>query len=375
MSKMSGPAQYWTFWGKKVRAPNPEVVKLQAGLMEKHFTWKEKRQIPGLTLGFNQQRAALLEACDKDIRIRLKSCGKLDQHGNRSECGVVFCPRCLMLRRRRQTRENIDLFAHLGNEKLAFMTVLVEVITDLKKAKAIQDKFAWKIRNTIMGKRREDPRWNNVMVKAYWEFDYLWDSDGLGRNTKIALPLLGLPTFTFGESHWLLHFHAIVALGDISIDELKEALKRKNAPHPYQIDVQPFRTHQDVNWNIRRITRYSMKFRIEDDYKRTGSFDPEYEFDMEAANERKWWPKESVGLLADHLSQPLHGYRSLQFWIGAKSTSKSRIGQKATAKIEGDVEELVSVVGDTEENEPVKASNAVQDLISRMKSKGNEPQL
>jgi len=367
MSNVSGPVRYWTIWGEQVRAPSDAVTAFQAALIAKHFTWKEKRRIPGLTDGFKQQRAALLLACDDPLKERIKKCGKLDQHGNAWECGVVFCPYCLMKRRGRQSRENIKLFAPLGNDKLAFMTVLVRVVTDLKDVRDIQDKFALKVRNAIMARRRKDSRWNGVMVKAYWEFDHLWDSDDLGRNTKIALPLLGLPDFTFG-SHWLLHFHAIVALGDITVDELKEAMSRRNAPHPYQVDVQPFRAHLDVKWNIRRITRYSMKYRMEDGYKRTGPFDKEYEHDTNA--ERKWWPKESVRLLADHLSQPLHGYRASQFWVGPKGALKSKIGEVDMSQIEGDVETLVPERALTEKEKLAKKSKAVGDLIDRMKSKG-----
>lgn len=371
MSNMNGPARHWIIWGKKVGAPSSGMVKIRAGLMKSAFTRKERAQIPGLTPGFEQQRAALLLACDKPLQARLRECGRLDQHGNRRECGVVFCPRCLMLRRGRQSRENIKLFAPLGNGGLAFMTVLVRVVSDLKDARDIQEKFALKVRNAIMAKRQKDTRWNNVMVKAYWEFDHLWDSDDLGRNTKIALPLLGLPDLIF-DSHWLLHFHAIVALGDITIDELKSAMKRKNAPHPYQVDVQPFRADRDVNWNIRQITRYSMKYRIENHYKRSGPFDPDYEFDMEAANERKWWPQESVRLLVVHLSQPLHGYRSSQFWIGPKATPKSQVGEITPLQIDGDVEALVPEPVLTEEEKAAKASEVRRDLITRMKAKRSE---
>lgn len=368
MSNMNGPARSYTIWGQTVGAPSSGILNIRAALMKSGFTWKEKRKIPGLTPGFQQQYTALTLACDKVTQARLKSCNKLDHHGNRSECGVVFCPRCMLLRRGRQTGENIKLFAHLGNDRLAFMTVLVKVITDLNDTEAIQDKFAWKIRNTIMAMRRRDLRWNNVMVKAYWEFDNLQESDELGRNATIALEQLGMPTFTFG-SHWLLHFHAIVALGDITIDELKETLKRENTPHPFQVDIQPFRPHQDVNLNIQRITRYSMKFRIEDHYKRTGPFDPEYEHNMD---ERKWWPKESVTSLVEHLNRTSHGYQSLQFWIGAKGTSKRKTGQMARPKIDGDVAALASKPGIARKTKPVKAGNTILDMINRVNPSGGK---
>lgn len=374
MSKMSESARVFKIWGETVRMPSEAVLKLQAALMEKSFTWSEKQQIPGLTIGFNQQRKALLLACDDPLKTRLRRCGKLDQHKNRYGCGVVFCPRCLMLRRRDQSRENIKLFAHLGNPKLAFMTVLVKIIGDLGEAQDVQDKFAWRIRNTIKARRKADPRWNNVMVKAYWEFDNLRETDDYGRNAKIAIEKLEMPDFAFGSA-WLLHFHAIVALGDLTLDEFSTAIRNEHAPLPYQVDVRPFRLDQDVEWNIRRTTRYSMKYRIEDHYKRTTPFDDEYVHDSTA--ERSWWPKESVRLLATHLSREYNGYRSQQFWIGPKSTTKAKVGQKFEPKIGGDVEDLASVLGvepDSSEEKKDKAKAAIRDLVARMKSKGSGSQ-
>ena len=328
MSKTRGSAQIWRIWDTNVKAPSAEVLALQAALMKDAFTWTEKKKIPGLTLGFAQQRVAVKLAVGtaSEIWSRINKCGKEDESGNKWECGVVFCPRCLMLRRGRQTAENLRLFAHLGNEKLAFMTVLVRVITDLGDARALQDKFALKIRNAISVERRADSKWNDVMVKGFWEFDHLSDTTKLGRNAKIALPQLGFQTLGIGQTQWLLHTHAIVALGDVSLDDFKEAVKRKGMDGPFQVDVQPFDGKKDVNENIKDITRYSMKFRIEDGYKRTGPFDPKYKFDMLASNKRKWWPKEAVASLTTHLSQRLHGYRSLQFWIGAKGQTKEKTG-------------------------------------------------
>jgi len=332
MTTESEPPEIWRFWDHEVKARPAEISKFQAELMKNAFRWSEKRKIPGLTLGFAQQRAALKIAGDTSVQARLNICGDLDANGNKHECGVVFCPRCLLLRRGRQTAENLRLFAHQGNEHLAFMTVLVKVLPELSDAVEIQEKFTRKMRNAIMAKRRLNPAWNEVSVKGYWEFDHLLDTDPLGRNAQIALPPLGFPKVPSGESFWLLHFHAVVGLRDVSLGDFRAVIQGKNAPHPYQVDVQPFDTSRDVKLNIRNITRYAMKYRIEDDYKRTGPFDPEYEFDRQARSERKWWPKEAVSSLANYLSQPRHGYRSQQFWIGPTDKSKKKTGVRTKGR-------------------------------------------
>lgn len=332
MTDAGEPPETWNFWGEEVKARPAEISKFQAELMKKAFTWSEKQKIPGLTIGFAQQRAALKIAGDTSVQARLNICGEMDANQNMHECGVVFCPRCLLLRRGRQTAENLRLFAYQGNEKLAFMTVLVKVLPDLTDAVETQEKFTRKMRNAIAAKRRLDPAWNKLSVKGYWEFDHLLDTDPLGRNAQIALPPLGFPEQATGKSYWLLHFHAIVGLRGVSLADFKAVIQGKKAPLPYQVDVQPFDTSRDVKLNIRHITRYSMKFRIEDDYKRTGPFDPEYEFDRQARSERKWWPKEAVSSLANYLSQPLHGYRSQQFWIGPKASTKKKTGVRTKGR-------------------------------------------
>ncbi|KKC40878.1 hypothetical protein WH87_01520 [Devosia epidermidihirudinis] len=116
MTISNNPVPYWNIWGHYVRAPSTGLQAVQAALMDRAFTWAEKRKIPGLTLGFAQHKAAVKLAAgpNSDIASRLTSCGRVDEHGNLHECRVTLCPRCIMLRRYRDTAENRELFAHLG---------------------------------------------------------------------------------------------------------------------------------------------------------------------------------------------------------------------------------------------------------------------
>lgn len=339
MTNSNDPTPYWNIWGHYVRAPSAKLQALQAKLMASAFTWTEKRKIPGLTLGFAQHKAAVKLAVGQHsvIANRMSRCGRVDEHGNRHECGVTLCPRCIMLRRGRQTAENRELFAHLGNDGLAFMTVLVEVIDNLDDADDLMAEHEQKISNAIRNRRQKDARWNDVYVKGYWELEHYRDNEDLGHNEARTLPALGYPEIGFGDSVWLLHCHAIVALGEISIDELKHALRSKSYDKAHQVDIRPFESHRDVIENIKRTTRYSMKFRIEDDYKRTKPYDPEYVYDIEACNDRKWWPKAAVAALADYLCKPRGGFQALQFWVGPKGVSKTKVvsGKPSPKKVDG----------------------------------------
>lgn len=339
MTLTNDPAPYWNIWGHYVRAPSTALQALRAELMAKAFTRNEKSKIPGLTPGFAQHTAAVKLAAGpySDITKRITRCGKLDEHGNLHECRVTLCPRCIMLRRYRETAENRELFAHLGNEGLAFMTVLVKVVDNLDDADELKAKHKLKISNAIRNRRLHDARWNDVYVKGYWELEHYLDNQDLGYNERRTLPELGFPAIGFGNSVWLLHCHAIVALGNITVDELKTALRSEAYDKSFQVDIRPFKTHRDVIDNIKDTTRYSMKYRIEDDYKRTEPHDPDFVHDIDVCNGRKWWPKDAVAALANYLCKPRGGFQAMEFWIGPSGLSKTEVlsGKPQPRQVDG----------------------------------------
>lgn len=323
----------WNFWGQEVRAPCEDLTSLRAELMAQgYFTYREKKKIPGLTLGMLQHRKAVEVALGwhDAISSRIRECASLDKWGNPSECKVPLCPRCMMLQRGRETAENIELFAHQGNEKLVFLTLLLPMTRNLDDIPKLKAEHKLKIRNALKYQARKDPRWKQVYMKGYWEIEHYLDTelDELGRNKKISASRLNPYLFAVGASVWHLHCHAIVALGEVSIDELKEALRAKSYDVPYQVDIEPFRAQRQVEENIKSITRYGMKFRIEKDFKRADAFDPDFVFDMEASNYRKWWPKKAVQEFARFLCKSRASFQSTNFWIGPDGQSKDEVRVK-----------------------------------------------
>lgn len=330
----------WNFWGQEVRAPSQSLLDIQAALMASEaFKPYEKKKIPGLTLGMLQHWKAVQVAVGwhDDISDRMRDCGNLDQWGNPSECRFPLCPRCFMLERGRETAENIELFAHQGNEQLAFLTLLLPLTRNLDDIPKLKADHKLKIRNALKYKARHDPPWKQVYMKGYWEIEHYLDTEleEGGRNTKIATSALNPVAWAVGASVWHLHCHAIVALGDISIEELREALRAKSYDKPYQVDIQPFRSHRTPENNIKSITRYGMKFRIEKDFKRTEPFDPDYVFDMEVSNTRIWWPKDAVEKFTRFLCKPRGGFQGTHFWIGpdGKTKNEVRVKKKKPSKV------------------------------------------
>lgn len=311
----------WNFWGEVVRAPSADLINLRAAMMEQNcFTRREKKNIPSLTLGMLQQWKAVEVALGwhDDIPKRMRECGAINQYGNKTECRVPLCPRCMMLRRGKETAKNIKLFAHHGNEKLAFLTVLLPLERDLAETVELKKQHKLKFRNAIKYLARKDPRWKEVYMKGYWEIDYYLDTElhELGRNKKIAMSALNPVLWAVGKPAWHLHCHAIVHLGDVTLQEVKDAFRAQAYDLPYQVDIQPFKSHRSVEENLKTLTRYSMKFRIETDFKRSGLFDPDYSFSLAVSHERNWWPKQVVAEFARFLCKPRASFQSATFWIG-----------------------------------------------------------
>lgn len=339
-SNLENHQSTWNFWGHEVRAPSEGLTALRAELMaQDYFSDKEKKKIPGLTLGMLQHRKAVEVALGwhDTIPSRIRDCGGLDKWDNPSECKVPLCPRCMMLQRGRETAENIELFAHQGNEKLVFLTLLLPMTRNLDDIPKLKTEHKLKIRNALKYQARKDPRWKQVYMKGYWEIEHYLDTElaQAGRNKKIAASILNPYLFAVGGSVWHLHCHAIVALGDISIKELKDALRAKSYDAPYQVNIEPFRTYRTVEENIKRITRYGMKFRIEKDFKRSEPFDPDFVFDMEASNNRNWWPKKAVEKITRFLCKSRASFQATNFWIGPDGQKKNevRVKRKKASKI------------------------------------------
>ncbi len=158
---------------------------------------------------------------------------------------------------------------------MAFLTLLVSPTCDLGTVDPCIDATETSLRNIIRYKRRSDARWNAVQYVGWWEMDRHNANDihdKLGRNKRIALesewPVL---VHRWDQTVWQPHLHAIVCLGDVPVEEFRQAIRGGGYDNPYQVNVRGFDHKKAVNQNIRDLVRYCMKFRIEEDYKASTS--------------------------------------------------------------------------------------------------------
>lgn len=269
----------------------------------------ERRQIQWLSPGMEEQRRTVLDALPVGSQPydRMLDCGTLDEWENIRYCGVALCPRYFLRRRTRETAQAIKkTFAGIPNEKLAFLTTLFPVTLDIDDVgKSIQSAKT-RLNNIVARHRRHNAAWNEVQLTGWWEMDCSKDTEGdeFGRNRKLAFDQLNWPIFGTGRTVWQPHFHAIVATGEVPDEEIKQAFRGKAFSAPYQVDMKQFDDNRPVTQNIKDVVRYSLKFRVEREYKQVRT------------DGRNWWSRKDIGTYGMWLSRRRGGFQALRFSIG-----------------------------------------------------------
>ena len=288
------------------------------------ITRSEQRKLKYLKPGMEAQRHHVMKVLGRshDLWARMENCGSSDDHGNMKLCGVPLCPRCFMDRRRRETAQAVrGTFAGAANDQMCFCTVLTEVTTDLSEAADIIEKDKRRIINMVSAMRRKDARWKDVHLTGWWEMERIAAGDvpTLGRNSRIALEQLGAPVLALADTTvWRPHLHAIAALGSVTPSEFADGLREYGHSAAYQVDVQPFHSDRPIGKNISTIVRYSLKFRIECDYKAPAAFAYGEQEDEKrlVSHQRQWWPHRDIKAYAEWLCMQRRGFQSLRFKIG-----------------------------------------------------------
>lgn len=164
------------------------------------------------------------------------------------------------------------------------------------------------------------------------------DYEIAGRNTRLALDDLDFPIAAAPDTTiWRPHLHAIVRLGRLTAEEVTQALRKETHTGSYQVDLQPFRTNRDVADNLKNVIRYSLKFRIERDYKRPDAQDfIDAEQAEDKARPRAWWPAADIAAYVDWLCPTgRSGFQSLRVIIGSKEVDEAD-SSDAAVQVEND---------------------------------------
>ena len=300
---------------------------LRAELMrQKQFDWRERSRLQWLTPKNEEQRQVVMSALGPShpLMSRMIRCGEVSASNNMFYCGIPLCPRCFMRERGRQTRQVIrETFLNADNADVAFVTILLPARTDLSDVHDVIEKEKRRLRNFVERQRRLDGRWDDFRLVGFWEMGRInfGEFESAGRKTKLALGSLGFPFIgKDDETVWLPHLHAIVSKGRLTEKEIAKALRNDGHSAPYQIDVRPFHTYRKIEQNLQNVTRYSLKFRIENDPLIPDPLDF-IATDDEVATTRDWWPAKDIKAYAEWLCMERSGFQSLRFVLSGKSNN------------------------------------------------------
>jgi hypothetical protein len=299
------------------------IKEVQSALIPELTSWERKR-IRYLFPGMAEQRTRVMRAIgiQHTKYERMEACGTMDGNENNMRlCGVPLCPRCFMLKRGKETGKAINkYFVGTTNEEMAFLTLLVAPTFDLSSVDPCMSSTETSLRNMIRYKRKSDKRWHAVQYTGWWEMDrHDWrDIDvKLGRNKKLALqgewPQFG---YRDDQTVWQPHLHALVKLGELPREEFALAIRTGGYDKPYQVNVKGFDQHKDVAENIKTLVRYSMKFRIETEYKWSTAQVTWNGTNISLA--RTWWRDEDIAAYVDWLMSRRGGFERLKTRVGPK---------------------------------------------------------
>ncbi|WP_439624014.1 hypothetical protein [Shinella sp.] len=295
-------------------------------MRQRQFDWRERSRIRWLSPKNEEQRQVVMNALGPSHPLvsRMIRCGNVSASNNMFYCGVPLCPRCFMRERGRQTRQAIrETFLDADNADVAFVTILLPARTDLSDVHDVIEKEKRRLRNFVERQRRLDSRWDDFQLIGFWEMGRMnfGEFESAGRKTKLALGSLGFPFIgEDDETVWLPHLHAIVSKGRLAEREIAKALRNDGHSAPYQIDVRPFHTYRKIDDNLKNVTRYSLKFRIENDPLIPDPLDFMATND-EVATTRDWWPAEDINAYAEWLCMERSGFQSLRFVLSGKSNN------------------------------------------------------
>ena len=331
---------------------------------------RRSRRISTLSPAMAEQQRAVIAALGPmhDLSDRMEECGEPDQWGGTISCNVPLCPRCFMNRRAKETGIAIKKrFEGARNDDLAFLTILLPVTQRIGEIGEMFDTEKRRIRNMFARKRRADSRWNDVHFVSWLEVDRMdvEEITNTGRNSRLFFeqmtgPMMMMP----GRTVWRPHLHGVVHLGSLSAKEFAETLRDYGHGTAYQVDVKPFETHRSVEKNLQKTIRYSMKFRIETDFKRSDAESTETDIGSGEQRERHWWKPEDIKAFAEWLSVERRGFQSLRFVVNKKEAREKK------PLLASDAAVLEDVVED-------RYDNTIQDtnwLLDPLESDGGDEQ-
>lgn len=239
------------------------IEKLEAGEYKNQKWIKKTPGIQKQQLSHVQQIISHVRSSHHSIAWDLGRCGEEVEYGMFSKlyfCNSPFCPRCRHKRQKVAAKLAILKLSHVPRDQLRFLTILLPVLyqpdkTDLKNKRDETKKLITKALRPL----------TDVRLFGYFEIDVKAASD-LDINSRAYKVLSDLDLMPFAggafEYPYLLHYHAIVDLGQYTVAQFRSALQ-PDFPHNYQINIKQLYAQKLVSENIHDLAFYMLKFRAQ----------------------------------------------------------------------------------------------------------------
>ena len=237
------------------------------------------------------------------LLCRLSQCGGEGWNGQFT-CRTPACARCRGRYIGSQCRAALKRFTALGNDRLAFASIVIGATTHLDDIADLFAKFRKDLRNLVEANRRQRRRWNGLEALLWLETDALCGEDycHLGTDKQAQLGEMA-PMFVQASGPvWVITVHGVIAHPDIDHQEVQAELDRR-WPGTKRVDVRPFYGHQTEEQNLRYTINYALKHQCR----------------THLGNIIEPWPASWIAAYYSHLHQWSRGFQSMRISIGRSS--------------------------------------------------------
>lgn len=248
-------------------------------------------------------------------------------------CRSPGCPTCRRANIRREQRVFREMLDGATNADLAFVTVVLPGTRDIDDLTAILRKGVQDARNRVKACRRTSSHWDQLAILGWHEIDAISPEQLalLPPDRRALMAEIAPLDFDQDGPTWVPTFHAVAYLGDVTADELAEAL-RQQWPLAGQMNVKPFNPQRNVDDNRDRVISYGNKFGCETDLSA----------DIKGGKLVEQWPAtwEAEFLTWLHRGRR-NAFERLRFAIGPKADPRPRNDPpKAHVPIRAEVEPM-----------------------------------
>jgi len=182
-------------------------------------------------------------------------------------CNSPLCPACRCRAQDNFSDVTWNKFKSVPENEVYFVTILFPVkASPLTTAPQIVDAEKKNLQNLFRSKRRKetrnqgDLRYDDIFMTGAFEIDVVDPKLVSSSESKMVLQNMGVSFRNGASNSYLVHYHGLIYSAGISQKTIKELFKSKY-PLNRQVLMKRLYKKNDYEENIRRVSRYMLKYR------------------------------------------------------------------------------------------------------------------